>query len=41
MDHVVSTNVKNTNQVNDTVENELKFDSSDILANNPVNIPYQ
>ena len=36
MDHVVSTNT-NSNQVNEIIKNELKFDSIDTLAINPVN----
>ena len=36
LDHVVSTNIK-TNQVNYAIENELKFDIINSLANNPVN----
>ena len=38
MDHIVSTNM-NYNHVNDVVCNELNFDSSNSLANNPVNRP--
>ena len=36
--HVVSTNI-NTNKVNDIIENELEFDSSNSLANNNVKYP--
>ena len=39
MKYVMSTNVNNTNQVNDVVENELKFDSSNSLSNNTVKYP--
>ena len=35
MDHVVNTNIKH-NPVNDVIDNELKFDRSNSLANNPV-----
>ena len=38
LDHVVSTNTKN-NQVNDVIDNELKFDVIKILANNHVKYP--
>ena len=33
---VVSNNVNKTNQVNDVVDNGLKFDSINSLANNPI-----
>ena len=36
--HVVSTNI-NYNHVNYIIDNELKFDSSNSLANNPVKDP--
>ena len=35
LDHVVSTNIDHI-QVNDVIYNELKFDSSNSLSNNPV-----
>ena len=36
MYHVLITNIQ-YNQLNDVIENELKFDSSNSLSNNPVN----
>ena len=36
--HLVSTNIKSDN-VNDIIENELKFDIGNILANNPKKDP--
>ena len=36
MGHVLSTNI-NHNEVNDSIDNELKFDSDNSLVNNPVN----
>ena len=38
MDHIVSTNIK-TNQVDDAVDNELKFDGINSLSNNYVQDP--
>ena len=38
MDQVIITNT-NYNKLNDVIENELKFDSSNSLANNPIKYP--
>ena len=36
MDHVLSNNAKEFIQVNDVVDNEMKFDSNYILANSKI-----
>ena len=36
LDHVASTNLVDHDQLNEVVDNELKFDSSSSLSNNPV-----
>ena len=38
MDHVVINNIK-SNEVNDIINNELEFDGSNRLVNNPINDP--
>ena len=38
MDHVVINFIK-SNEVNDIINNELEFDGSNLLVNNPINDP--
>ena len=41
MDHIVISHVKWYNQLNDTVDNEVKFDMNTILSDRPVKDPKQ